>query len=236
VIEDTINGIFLSEQSTTGDLDPGIDGVIIRNNIFRNPRVQQTYWLGQKGYVMFKRDYKIRNVSIYGNLFYDLVNRDGGVIRTAVYVQNPSVDPVNVSVKNNIFHRSAPDAPMVMVERDSVFQNLTLDHNLYDCAGCALVSVGSTGYTSLAALHASYPALEAAGVVGDPMFAGAPGDLHLSSASTLAIDRGASAPGLLDVDHDGRPRPQGGGVDIGPYESAGGAPAAPLAPILLPAE
>jgi hypothetical protein len=236
LMTDTIDGILFAPQSTTSSEDPGIDNVVIRNNIFLFPRVQGTYWAGRKGYVMFDRDYKIRNVSIYGNLFYGTQNRAGGLERQAIYIQNTSIDPINVTIKDNIFHRGAPDAALVKVEKPSVFPNLALDYNLYHCAGCSLVAVGSTGYSSLAALRAAYPGEEPSGVVGDPMLTNPPEDFHLTAASALAIDRGLNAPGVLDVDYEGRPRPQGASTDIGPYEFAGGAPAAPLAPILLPPE
>ncbi len=101
-----------------------------------------------------------------------------------------------------------------------------LDHNLYHfpVQSQNLITVGNQNFNSLSTFRNQYPAHERNGQNGDPNFVNPPLDFHLSTASLLAIDRGVDLTGVVELDLDGRIRPQdgdgvgGAAYDIGPYE------------------
>jgi len=113
----------------------------------------------------------------------------------------------NVVVRNNILVSNGTNITIA----SGAQAETTVDHNLfYD---------GNSGGDNA--------------VIGDPLFVNPSGaDFHLQEGSP-AIDAGSSldAP---DNDHDGSPRPQGAGYDIGAYEFQSGQPVPTYTPTNTP--
>jgi len=120
--------------------------------------------------------------------------------------------PVNLIIKNTILCGRGNDSPVFIGRASSI----TLEHNLFYAPNSAFVLThGDSIYTSTTITQ-----LGTNNIYADPLFVrpawGTDGDYHLQSQSP-AIDAGTSS-GAPSNDLEGKPRPQGKGVDIGAYE------------------
>ncbi|MCB0395487.1 MAG: T9SS type A sorting domain-containing protein [Flavobacteriales bacterium] len=216
-IHHTVDGITIKDQSGGGLT--GIDTLIIRNNILHTNQAQTVTSLGDgyAGYLGITND-PVNHIDIYNNLIYNITDK------YAVMIDNSNLS--NGRIKNNIFHRSDTQSPLVSMRSDALNAS-ELDANLYHCSGCDVLEISNTTFANLAQFTAQYSGQEIMGQEGDPMFVNAPIDFHLTSQSTLAVDKGADATGICDNDFDGTLRPLDGDLtggaqwDIGPYEYNG---------------
>jgi hypothetical protein len=137
----------------------------------------------------------MQNIKVINNTFYNNGQTSFG---GGIHIENP--DAKNVVIRNNIVSQNLS----FQIALEGVApESVTVDHNLVD---------GYRGYPGEIYGNNS--------VVGDPLFANAPGgDFHLQGGSP-AIDVGSSIDAPAD-DYDGRPRPQGAGYDMGAFEYGG---------------
>jgi parallel beta-helix repeat protein len=214
LIYDTVNGITVVSQSGT-QTDPSTN-ITIRNNILHSNQQAGPIGGDYGGYVTITDP--IVDVFLINNVIHGIWDQN----ERNLYVSSAS--PSNLQIKNNVFARTDTTRPALEFANASALSSVDLDHNLYHYPGGVLIKVESTSYLDLATFRGDHPLLEAGGVEGDPELANPPSDFHLTAASTLAIDTGADAPGLVDDDFDGAPRPWDGDDsstaewDIGPYE------------------
>jgi PKD repeat protein len=161
------------------------------------------------------------DVTVQNNIFYNM--RRGWCIQTypytkarARYLHNVFSGPnpnkqghiiissggmSDSEISNNIFYQPK-DAPLWI--DTSNFTNTRVSNNL-TTVGSMIYNVQASGLI----LSNNYLSV-------DPKFINPSGnDFHLQSGS-MAIDRGTATSVTLDM--EGRPRPQGGGYDIGAYE------------------
>lgn len=183
------------------------ENIIIRNNIL-------------PAQVIVSNTSPVKDIFIYNNLIYSSNNQNALLYMNAV-------NPVNVQIKNNIFYKTTSNAnhSLVSILSTSGLTGVRLDHNLYYFqSGGNILRVGNNNYTTLNSFRSAFPNYEINGQQGNPNFSGAPLDFHLTSASTLAIDKGVDATGIVPMDIEGMARPlDGDGIngsswDIGPYE------------------
>lgn len=129
------------------------------------------------------------------------------------YVQydKPEI-PLNIVLRNNIFSGRGPDCPIWIGWASTI----TAENNLFYFPRSEWVlQHGNTTYYS-----SNIGDLGPGNIYGNPLFVktawGETGNYHLRDGSP-AIDAGTSnnAP---NIDLEGKPRPQGGGFDIGCYE------------------
>jgi hypothetical protein len=131
---------------------------------------------------------KFRNFTVYNNIVYNC--SDAGICLTTP--KGPGVMGRNIVIRNNIVWKNTNASIRIhSLDMDSC----TIDHNLFDRS-----PVGANAIITSDVRWAN-----------ESVF-----DFHLRSGSP-AIDAGTSA-GAPQFDLDDRPRPQGKGIDIGPYE------------------
>lgn len=152
----------------------------------------------QDGFVLgWSKGGPLKNIAIVNNVSY--ANR-----RKGIFVQHVEIE--DVVVRNNICSQST-EAQIVL--NDPIQLGVTVDHNLID------------GFRDDKGVWKEERWIEVRGddvVTGNPRFVNPiGGDFHLR-ADSPAIDKGSSVGGP-SVDYDGNRRPEGSGVDIGPYES-----------------
>jgi hypothetical protein len=121
--------------------------------------------------------------------------------------------PTTVEMRNCIFSSRGQNAPIFIGDSTK----LVAENNLFFFPRCEDVLVHAD--------RRSFASSDVGGLgpnnrYGDPLFVrpafGTDGDYRLSPTSP-AVDRG-TASGAPSIDLDGKPRPAGGGVDIGAYE------------------
>ncbi len=154
--------------------------------------------------------------SVYNNTIYNVSGGGGGAIQVngASNLLSSGSQP-KVTVRNNIIDVGNTGTAYVVGGYNLPSANLIIDSNLYYGNG-------------------NGPSADAHAVNVDPKFSSSAigtGNYHLQSSSP-AIDKGAATvASVVLLDHDGQPRPQGTGFDLGAFEFTNAAPR-PLAPIL----
>jgi parallel beta-helix repeat protein len=184
------------------------ENVMVRNNLF-------------PAMVQISSNGPVKDIYFFNNLFHSTNNQPTLLICQAI-------QPINVQVRNNIFYKITPQTghSLITFQASSGLSGVMLDHNLYHfpVQSQNLITVGNQNFNSLSTFRNQYPMQERNGQNGDPNFVNPPFDFHLSAASLLAIDRGVDLTGIVELDLDGRIRPQdgdgvgGAAFDIGPYE------------------
>lgn len=139
-----------------------------------------------------------------------------------------ALNPINVQIKNNIFYKISANLnhSLLSFTSNSSLTGVTLDNNLYYFPNPSgnIIRVANNNYTTLTSFKSIYPTYELNGQQGNPNFVAAPNDFHLTSSSTLAVDKGADLTGVVNLDIEGMRRPldgdgkNGPSWDIGPYE------------------
>jgi len=198
-IYDTSLGIVIKDQSSGAG---HVNNMIVRNNIFREPKIGQTYGVGGT-YSSIDSSYS-NGVYIYSNLFFGLNSRIGLSINA-----NSKKD---VAVKNNIF--IGRDSSKALLNLPADISNVDIDNNLYyDSQGGDIISWNGNSYSSISSF-ATASGKENNGLQGNP---GLGSDYSLTETS-IAIDAGDGLAGYVDYDMEGIRRPQGSAWDLGPYE------------------
>jgi len=206
-IEGTLNNITFERNIISGGDIPfwltGVYGLVIRNNIF-----------DKTGYIAFGDSHLQKDIYIYSNLFYK------GTMDDISGCSNCR----NFNVENNIFYsdgtgyQSGVRYFMRVADHDP--EEFTIENNLYYYESA--INQGGFSFNRIRYSLGEIQDLfghEDAQLFGDPRLANPEeDDFHLTSESTLAIDRGSDLTGVVDDDFDGNLRPQGAGYDIGPYE------------------
>lgn len=184
------------------------------------------------------------NIVVVNNIFSSLVHLSNNGPLKDVYLCNNSItcpaeqnqalgisaqNAQHLVIKNNILFRgqSSANQSLLNVFVASGLQGVEMNNNLYytTTVNAPIIRVETNSYRSLAAFRAAYPAVEQQGQEGNPNVVSAE-DLHLTAASTLAIDKGSDLSTLISKDADGMPRvldgdgQNGAQSDIGPYEYA----------------
>jgi len=218
LVYDTVDAITVKSQS--GDQIQPSKNIIIRNNVFHSNRGTAPIGGDYAGYVNILDP--VEDVFLCNNLIANI--SDPNERNLYIYAANPT----NLQIENNIFMRTDLTRPMVEFPNASTHADTVLDHNIYHYPGGEILRVAGTGYQDLSSFHLDYPFQELNGLEGDPQLASPFTDFHLTAASTLAIDRGASMTGIVDDDFDRLSRPLDGDGsstsewDIGPYEYSRG--------------
>lgn len=143
-----------------------------------------------------------RNIHIFNNSIYDCRNHG----TSAIYILSTNIE--RIVIQNNAIWLD-PDrvVGLITAGTDDALDALTVDHNLvFGPTEC------SNDYPNCAEVS-GWPG----NIYADPLFVDGPGaDLHLTPGSP-GLDQGAPIDALLD-DFEGKPRPQGAGVDVGAFE------------------
>jgi hypothetical protein len=207
--------------------------VIVKNNLIRNHT--QNIFIEGRG---------IEDVHIFNNIVYNdstIVNDvDMSKLATknlvsspvnGLYVFNNVFGPAtNVSVglwgdgvfhfQNNLLIHGGAGVPFLVKNPGSL---ASFSHNFFQVSDGRVIVWGDKWFSSLAKFQTAFPdagrALRAGNAQVGPFPAVVP------SATSPLIDQGVALSGEYAVDRLGRPRPNGGGWDIGAYE--GGGPATP---------
>jgi hypothetical protein len=146
-----------------------------------------------------------RNIAIFNNTIHQATGHGGA----GIYVTATAIE--NITVQNNVVAFGDDFwVGQITAGTAAIAAAVTADHNLvFGRTEC------SQAYPNCVELSETM----AGNTAADPLFVDAAGDdLHLSSSSP-AIDSGVDIPSLA-VDHDGNPRPQGAGMDMGAFETA----------------
>src|SRR5262245_14808332 len=142
-------------------------------------------------------------MNILNNTFA-FTNQNPGKYGAIIIFDRMTVSDSDIS--NNIFYQ-VNTAAIYAGGSSPSFSNVRASNNIIQ-NGAILIAdsgVGTGGLNLINNRENTDP-----GMVGPASY-----DFHLQ-ASSLAIDSGATVP--VPTDHEGRPRPQGSGYDIGAYE------------------
>lgn len=197
------------------------DGVVVRNNILRNNRLNALV-VGGAG----SGNGRVNNCRFYHNLFWR--NGTADVYATELFLQYGS----GHLFENNIIHPAADVLPSFLYVIGGN-TNQTFRNNLWFTPGGSANSEGDFGWIP-EEINPSNPCCgsyqefrartsqDAGGLYANPLFINAAaGDYHLAAASP-ARNAGVSNPDLasgLLTDVDGLPRVQGTAPDMGPDEA-----------------
>lgn len=175
--------------SDAGNLGNHIENVTVANNIFLNNN--------HAGLVI---EGLVQNVAVYNNTFYQ-----NGLL--GLYAATSSTVR-GVDIRNNLFYQS----------RNAICTtecgNMGQGHIQIE-KGVSGVTVSGNSY------HPGHPIIlggsDSEAITGEVLFVNEAGqDFQVRSGSSV-IDRGQTLPTVL-TDHDGKPRPQGSGYDVGAFE------------------
>ena len=170
------------------------DDVTIRNNII---------YRTERGWAIQAYPNSRARMNILNNTFA-FTNQNPGKYGAIIIYDRMTVSDSNIS--NNIFYQVNTAAIYVGGSSSPSFSNVRVSNNIVQNGAMLIADSGvGTGLNLINNRENTDPAMV------DP----ASYDFHLQ-ASSLAIDSGAVVP--VSTDHEGRPRPQGGGYDIGAYE------------------
>jgi hypothetical protein len=186
------------------------DHITIRNNVIY--RTIGTLDHGYYGLQIGTPGAACTNITVAHNVFAESINRSSIVI----YANNAAV--TNVAIVNNVLMKNPYSPVYVYDDIGSTFTNIQIKNNVFSENGsgnCVYFTSGKGCITPPSAFSIS----------GNQVFSSAASigfrdlvnhDYFPISTSTM-IDRGL--PGYATNDYLGTPRPQGGGVDIGPFEA-----------------
>ena len=185
-------------------------GIVVRNNVLFHNNIAGIALGGYDSERGRTEDCHIVNNTLYRN---DTQQEGNGELLIQYYA-------VNNTVKNNIFYAGSQS---ILIENPYQQTNNNLNFNLYFAPDGAAFSqwkwdgVTYTGFADFVSVTGN----DSEGLFVDPMFVNADEeDLHLLVGSP-AIDMGENLPEAAEIDRDGRPRRQQGGIDIGAYEYPG---------------
>jgi hypothetical protein len=160
------------------------------------------------------------NCSFYNNLVYNSTFSRALIIFSLSNSHEPLFKSTNTKIKNNIFYRNKVnydgyDYQYLIYSGNS--EGLESNYNIIDGSKKYYDEEGTvTKYKSLSDFRET--GYEKNSITEEPAFANLEGkDFHLS-ANSLGINQGTCLQGIVDDDFEGKPRPQGSGCDIGPYE------------------
>jgi len=197
-----------------GMLLSSLQNAVFRNNVVYDNRMSAVAF--GDGYV---GDQQSANVQFQNNLLY-------GVIISGSRSQD-------VSFTNNII--MSDSSTDIALTKFGEFPNseLTLDYNLYfmpNKPGDKVIFYNNV-LSSVSSLASQF-GQEVNGINADPLFVDRAGHVFKLQPGSPAIDTGIVIPGLTDDAMDA-PRPQGSGIDIGPYETSAVAGSTNPAPRIL---
>ncbi len=202
------NGYRVSDQGY-GIMLQSLTGAIIRNNLVYGNRlgtlnVSDTY-VG---------DVPLTNVQIVNNIIS--APRAGNVALSGPHIKN-------LSMYNNIFMNYQGGTSNSALTKTAISgSELRLDNNLYyqpNRSDGKLINYDGTDYT-LSGLTAA-TGQEPHGVSAQPLFADEAHGNYRTLAGSPVINAGTGSAAVPD-DFNGTARPQGGNIDIGPYQYTGG--------------
>jgi MYXO-CTERM domain-containing protein len=198
----TTIGIMLADESYSNVTAPVLENITITNNVIIDNESGIRFWDGH-----FPGQSALRNVTIANNT---VINSETSAIKWDAGPHQGTV------VQNNIFAGES-GKQQLLLQANSV-DGISLDHNLWYLPNVSNPFLWDTTTYD----HAGWSAATGHGsgdVVENPELVGPwtrPVANLEPSDGAPTIDTGAS----LSVDHDhyGRPRPAGGGYDIGAFE------------------
>jgi chitodextrinase len=201
LIKNSGGGIFFSEGSAP---QYRVHDVYIYNNIIANSHECPSGYPATEIYTSY---WDLTDTYVFNNLFYKSGGVNSGNLVTTIYTYpGPGIFP---KFKNNIF----------------ITKSASQKYFIVDCAGCGvkLNSDHDAFYNAPRPSDSPY-------LITNPLTPAQHGfvdeanlDFRLTPSSSY-IDAGIADSAILpylSVDFDGNPRPQGAGIDLGPFEYAG---------------
>lgn len=198
-------GIELKSES--GTQVEFTENVLIKNNIVEGP-------------LTISNTSPMKNIGVYNNLFYNKTTQN-----PLAFILSSNLS--SIEIRNNIFYKTSTHTNQALIyfPSNNNVQACKLSNNLYFASSSInnILSVGNNNYRSLDLFRSAYANQEVNSMQGNPNFIDEL-SFHLSSQSSLCIDKGFNLPTLVDRDFDNATRPlNGDGIgssewDIGPYE------------------
>jgi hypothetical protein len=210
------------ERKQPGDPQTFLVGMVVEGNTVTGSRLRSGIIVSQGG------DTQVDGVIVRNNV---LVSNQQYGVSISNY---GSLNLKNVRVYNNTFYRnlaggvfvyaSPADVEAAQIRNNVVWSDNGVNHLQRGGTGVAPVAVSRNLYWT--APRRLVNLVDSSPVEGDPLFASAGSDFHLSAGSP-GVDAGESL-AEVPTDKDGVPRPQGSAYDIGAYETATTSSATPL--------